>query len=440
MEGETNVTVETNLKITEQDVRSFSASKSEPEEFTNLRVQALAAAEVLPLPKPDKTKIAAWNFTEFPVHSTDSSTYASLTELPEEVQSLVDLKQKNLYIQHNNTPAYLALPEELKAKGVILTDIFTAIRDHADLVGKYFMNEAVKAEEHKLTSLHAALLNGGVFLYVPKNVVIEEPVQVVFIHDNADASLFNHVLVVADTSSQVTYVETYISTVPKANGLANIVSEVIAEDNAKITYGAVDVLAEGFTAYINRRGVAKRDATIEWALGMMNDSDTISENTTYLIGDNSTGDTKTVVVGRGTQKQNFTTTVTHWGKNSEGQILTHGVMKEAASAIFNGIGKIEHGASKANAEQESRVLMLSPKARGDANPILLIDEDDVTAGHAASVGRVDPLQLYYLMSRGITKQEAERLVIHGFLAPVVNVLPIEGVKKQLTEVIERKVR
>ncbi len=434
------MTVDTKLQVTEQDVRSFSASKSEPEEFTNLRVQALAAAEVLPLPKPDKTKITSWNFTEFPVHSTESSTYSSLTELPEEVKSLVDLEQKNLYIQHNNTPAYVSLSDDLKAKGVILTDIFTAVREHADLVSKYFMTDAVKAEEHKLTALHAALLNGGVFLYVPKNVVVDEPVQVIFIHDDENASLFNHALVVADTSSQVTYVETYISTVSQAKGLANIVSEVFAEDNAQVTYGAVDVLAEGFTTYVNRRGVAKRDARIEWALGMMNDSDTISENTTFLVGDNSVGDTKTVVVGRGSQKQNFTTQVIHWGKNSDGQILKHGVMKDSASSIFNGIGKIEHGATKANAEQESRVLMLSPKARGDANPILLIDEDDVTAGHAASVGRVDPLQLFYLMSRGISKQEAERLVIHGFLAPVVRVLPIEGVKKQLTEVIERKVR
>ena len=108
-------------------------------------------------------------------------------------------------------------------------------------------------------------------------------------------------------------------------------------------------------------------------------------------------------------------------------------------SIFNAIGKIENGATRANAVQESRVLMLSGDARGDANPILLIDEDDVTAGHAASVGRVDELQLYYLMSRGITKEEAERLIIHGFLEPVVSLLPIESVKKQLTHVIERKI-
>ncbi|GAE47560.1 iron-sulfur cluster assembly protein SufD [Mesobacillus boroniphilus JCM 21738] len=247
-------------------------------------------------------------------------------------------------------------------------------------------------------------------------------------------------LVVAEDNSSVTYVENYISTTGKVNGLVNIVTEAITGQNAKIQYGAVDTLAEGLTTYVNRRGNAGRDSRIEWALGMMNDCNTISENTTNLVGDGSYGDTKTVVVGRGEQTQNFTTSIIHFGKNSEGYILKHGVVKDSATSIFNGIGKIEHGASKSNAEQESRVLMLSEKARGDANPILLINEDDVTAGHAASVGRVDPLQLYYLMSRGISKHEAERLVIHGFLAPVVNELPMEGVKKQLVEVIERKVK
>ena len=435
------MTVETKLALTEQDIRSFSEGHQEPSWMTDFRLSALGQVETLPMPTPDKTKITNWNFTEFPAHTVESTTFSSLDELPEEVKALVHAdEQKNIYIQHNNTPAYLSVTDNLKAQGVIITDIYTAAREHGELVQKYFMTDGVKVNEHKLTALHAALLNGGVFVYVPKNVVIEEPVQVIYLHDNETASLFNHTLLVADENSSVTYVENYLSTVEHSNGLANIVSEVIVKDNAKVTFGTVDVLAEGFTTYVNRRGVTSRDAVIEWALGMMNDSDTISENVTHLVGDNSEGHVKMVVVGRGTQKQNFTTKVIHWGKHTEGQILKHGVMKDAASSIFNGVGKIEFGATKANAEQESRVLMLSEKARGDANPILLIDEDDVTAGHAASVGRVDPLQLYYLMSRGISKQNAERLVIHGFLAPVVNELPIEGVKKQLTEVIERKVR
>ncbi|MBM7609251.1 Fe-S cluster assembly protein SufD [Ureibacillus composti] len=435
------MTVETKLAVTAEDVRAFSEANNEPTWFAEARSTALAKAQELAMPKPDKTNITKWNFTEFPVHTVESETFASLNELPEEVKSLIDIEgQENLYIQRNNTPAFLKISEELKSQGVIFTDIQTAIREHGDLVQKYFMTEAVKVDEHKLTAYHAALVNGGVFVYVPKNVIVEKPLQVIFLNDNEAASLFNHVLVVADQNSVVTYVETYVSTIEQSQGQANLIEEVVVLDNAQVTFGAVDVLAKGFTTYVNRRGHAKRDAKIDWALGLMNDSDTISESITHLIGDGSLANTKTVVVGRGDQKQNFTTEIRHWGKSSEGFILSHGVMKDAAQSIFNGIGKIEHGATKANAEQESRVLMLSEKARGDANPMLLIDEDDVMAGHAASVGRVDPLQLYYLMSRGISKAEAERLVIHGFLAPVVNSLPIEGVKQQLTKVIEGKVR
>nr|WP_106780656.1 Fe-S cluster assembly protein SufD [Lysinibacillus timonensis] len=435
------MTVETKLALSVEEVRSFSQANNEPAWFTEFRSNALKQAEELPMPKPDKTNITNWNFLEFPVHTVESTPFSTLNELSEEVKAVIDIEgQENLYVQRNNTPAFLKVSEELKSQGVIFTDIQTAIREHSELVKKYFMTEAVKVEEHKLSAYHAALVNGGVFVYVPKNVVLEKPLQVVFVNDDENASLYNHVLVVADNNSAVTYVETYISTIAQSNGQANIIEEVIALDNAQITFGTVDVLANGFTTYANRRGYAKRDAKIDWALGLMNDSDTVSENITHLVGDGSTANAKTVVVGRGEQKQNFTTEIRHWGKNSEGFILTHGVMTQAAQTIFNGIGKIEHGASKSNAQQESRVLMLSEKARGDANPILLIDEDDVMAGHAASVGRVDPLQLYYLMSRGISKAEAERLIIHGFLAPVVTDLPIESVKEQLTKVIEGKVR
>ncbi|MEE3954943.1 Fe-S cluster assembly protein SufD [Peribacillus frigoritolerans] len=433
------MTTETKLPFEQEDISSYSTKNNDPAWLSELRIQAFSELEKLPMPKPDKTKIDKWNFTSFQTHTVESEAFASLEELPEEIKSIIG-ENENLYIQRNNTPAHINLSANVKEQGVIFTDILSAARDHAELVQKYFMKDGVKIDEHRLTALHAALVNGGAFLYVPKNVEIKEPIQSVFLLDNPDTTLFNHVLIVAEDNSSVTYVENYFSTVESNEGVANIVTEVFANANAKVQYGAVDTLSKGFTTYVNRRGVAGRDARIEWALGLMNDGNTISDNTTYLMGDGSHGDTKTVVVGRGEQKQNFTTAIIHYGKRSEGYILKHGVMKESASSIFNGIGKIEYGATKANAEQESRVLMLSEKARGDANPILLIDEDDVTAGHAASVGRVDPLQLYYLMSRGITKKEAERLVIHGFLAPVVNELPIEGVKKQLVAVIERKVQ
>ena len=434
------MTVETKLPYDAQYVSQLSNTLGEPEWLKNIRLEALQKVDQLPLPKADKTKIDNWNFTNFK-HGLKNEKIQSLEQLPEEIKALINgdnAQNQNLLIQRNGSLAYTVISEELKNQGVIFTDIATAASTHGELLQKYFMTKAVKVDEHKLTALHAALMTGGTFIYVPKNVIVKEPLQVIYWQDE-DVALFNHVIVVAEDHSSVTYIENYLSNNQTEN-VANIVAEVIAGTNANVHYGAVDHLASGMTIYVNRRGVVGRDGRIEWALGQMNDGNTVSENITNLKGDGSFADSKTVTVSRGEQKQNITTKIVHFGKNSVGNILNHGVVKDEATSIFNGIGKIEHGATKSNAEQTSRVLMLSEKARGDANPILLIDEDDVMAGHAASVGRVDPVQLYYLMSRGIQKKEAERLIIHGFLRPVVNELAIENVKNQLVEVIERKVR
>lgn len=434
------MTTEITFPVNQQDVASFSKDRQEPLWFADLRLSSLEKALNLELPKPDKTNITKWNFTEFSIDA-NTSEGSSYSDLSDSVKTLVGDKEKitNLLAQKNGVTVFEALQEELKAKGVIFTSLKQALTDHEDLVKKYFMQDAVSANENRLTALHAALVNGGTFLYVPKNVEVDLPIQAVYSHEGG-FGLFNHVLIVAEENSSVTYVENYLSEGASSGATANIIAEVYVENGATVRYGAVDNLSDAVTTYVNRRGqVNGRDAQLYWALGQMNDGNTVSENTTYLMGEGSYADTKTVSVGRGKQIQNFTTNVIHFGKNSDGQILKHGVMKDAATSIFNGVSKIEHGATKANGEQTERVLMLSEKARGDANPILLIDEDDVTAGHAASVGKIDPLQMFYLMSRGLTKRESERLIIHGFLAPVVSELPVESVKEQLYDVIERKV-
>lgn len=427
--------------FTRDYIESYSKQQQEPAWMTDFRLKAFETAEAIDMPKPDKTKITRWDFDTFEhVTNEQAAKQIDLNDLPEAIKKFIDTeKEQNLLILRDNVREYVHLSEALAKQGVIVTDLATAIEEHADLVKQYFMTDAVSINEHKLTALHGALVNGGAFIYVPKNVVVEEPIQTIFWQDNPSQALFNHVILVAEENSEVTYVENYLASETEAKTVMNVVSEVFAKANAKISYGSVDHFAHGTTSYINRRGLAERDAKIEWALGQMNDGDTISENVTHLLGDQSICYAKAVSVGRGDQTQNFTANIVNHGKHTDGIILQHGVMKDKATGIFHGIGKIEHGGTKANAEQESRVLMLSKHARGDANPILLIDEDDVTAGHAASVGRVDPVQLYYLMSRGISKQEAERLIIHGFLAPVVNEIPIEAVRKQLTDVIEGKV-
>ncbi len=433
------MTTET-LNISEAQLVDYSQSQNEPSWMTELRKEAFRQAESLEMPKPDKTKLNKWDFDSFKQHETQGAVFHDLKELPSEIDRIINVENtENLVIQHNNTSAYTKVNDKALQDGVIIEHISEALINHSELVQKYFMKDAVTVDEHRLTALHTALMNGGIFVYVPKNVVVEHPIQYVVLHDDENASFFNHVLLVTEESAEVTYVENYLSTASGEGNQLNIVSEVIAGANSNISYGSVDFSDKGFTGHIIRRGVTEADATIKWSLGLMNEGDQIIDNTTNLIGDRSTSELKSVVVGRGDQTINLTSRIVQYGKETDGYILKHGVMKENASSIFNGIGHIKHGGSGSAANQESRVLMLSEHARGDANPILLIDEDDVEAGHAASVGRVDPEQLYYLMSRGISQREAERLVIHGFLDPVVRELPIEDVQRQLREVIELKI-
>ena len=428
------------LNISEEQLVDYSKAHNEPSWMTELRKKALKLTETLETPKPDKTKLRKWDFDTFKQHHTTGDAYTQLTDLPKSVKEIIDVENsENLIIQHNNELAYTQVSDQAKHDGVIIEGLSEALVNHSDLVQKYFMTKAVDVDEHRLTALHTALVNGGIFVYVPKNTVVEHPIQYVVLHDDEQASFYNHVIIVTEESAEVTYVENYLSTTSGEDNQLNIVSEVIAGANSNVTYGSVDYLDKGFTGHIIRRGSADADASINWALGLMNEGSQIIDNTTNLNGDRSTSALKSVVVGTGDQKINLTSKIVQYGKETDGYILKHGVMKENASSVFNGIGYIKHGGTKSIANQESRVLMLSENARGDANPILLIDEDDVEAGHAASVGRVDPEQLYYLMSRGISRAEAERLVIHGFLDPVVRELPIDDVKRQLREVIERKV-
>ena len=217
---------------------------------------------------------------------------------------------------------------------------------------------------------------------------------------------------------------------------ANITVEVIAQAGAQIKFSAIDRLGQNVTAYISRRGKLDNDAMIDWAIGVMNEGNVVADFDSDLYGKGSHADMKVVALSSGKQVQGIDTRVTNYGCNSIGNILQHGVILEKGTLTFNGIGHIIKGAKGADAQQESRVLMLSDQARSDANPILLIDENDVTAGHAASIGQVDPEDMYYLMSRGLDKATAERLVVRGFLGSVIVEIPVKEVRDEMIENID----
>ncbi|WP_166241897.1 Fe-S cluster assembly protein SufD [Paenibacillus turpanensis] len=429
------MSAQTVVTIDQAAVSALSSSKGEPAWLSELRKEASVLAGQLELPVLEKTKIERWNINSYGNYKS-SEAVASFDALPEAVRALVSAESQNLIVQHNSSVVFRKLSPELEKQGVVFTDLETAMKTHGDLIKQYFM-QAVKVDENRQTAIHAALWNGGAFLYVPKNVVIEEPLQAMFFADDASATIAPHVLVIAEANSSVTYVDNFASSVSGELTLNGIV-EVFVKPGAQVRFASVHHMEKGVTDLQYRRAIVENDSRVEWIIGEMNAGNTMSDTKTDLRGNGSTSDAKVINVGSEDQKLNITTRAVHWGKNSESDMITRAVMRDEATAIINGITKIEKAATGANGQQTERVLMLSPKARGDANPILLIDEDDVKAGHAASVGQVNPEQVFYMMSRGISKQEAERLIIYGFLAPVVSEIPVEQLQQQLQSVIERK--
>ena len=414
--------------MTKELIQEFSQLHAEPEWLASLRQKAFDKIDQLDLPIIERVKFHRWNLGDGRISDSEP-----LTSVPDFTSLGDNLK----FIQMGTQTVLEQLPADLAEQGVIFTDFHTALEEIPELVEKHFMS-AVRYDEDKLAAYHTAYFNSGAVLYVPDNVEIDQPIEGIFYQDSESDVPFNkHILIIAGKHSKVNYLErleTYgEGSVPVT---ANITVEVIAQAGAQIKFSAIDRLGENVTAYISRRGKLDNDAMIDWAIGVMNEGNVVADFDSDLYGKGSHADMKVVALSSGKQVQGIDTRVTNYGCNSIGNILQHGVILEKGTLTFNGIGHIIKGAKGADAQQESRVLMLSDQARSDANPILLIDENDVTAGHAASIGQVDPEDMYYLMSRGLDKATAERLVVRGFLGSVIVEIPVKEVRDEMIENID----
>lgn len=414
--------------MTKELIQEFSQLHAEPEWLASLRQKAFDKIDQLDLPIIERVKFHRWNLGDGRISDSEP-----LTSVPDFTSLGDNLK----FIQMGTQTVLEQLPADLAEQGVIFTDFHTALEEISELVEKHFMS-AVKYDEDKLAAYHTAYFNSGAVLYVPDNVEIDQPIEGIFYQDSESDVPFNkHILIIAGKHSKVNYLErleTYGEGAVPAT--ANITVEVIAQAGAQIKFSAIDRLGENVTAYISRRGKLDNDAMIDWAIGVMNEGNVVADFDSDLYGKGSHADMKVVALSSGKQVQGIDTRVTNYGCNSIGNILQHGVILEKGTLTFNGIGHIIKGAKGADAQQESRVLMLSDQARSDANPILLIDENDVTAGHAASIGQVDPEDMYYLMSRGLDKATAERLVVRGFLGSVIVEIPVKEVRDEMIENID----
>ena len=417
------------LKLSIKTLQSIFSNTNEPTWFLNTRKLALYKSYTLPFPKLESMELERWN-----LFNVDFSTLRLENEGNVNIAEYGINSDDFAVVQKNNTIVHVNIPEKYADK-VVIKDIFTAMND--DHVKDSFMS-VVDYAESKVTAVHYTLLNAGLFIDVKDNAVIEEPLQYIVISDK-EQSLFNHVTIQVGNNAKFNFIENYVNNQKEDKAPFSLVSEVVAHEGAQINYSSITNQPGEKRGTILRRGLTYRDSLINWNVAAMDEADVYHDNTTNILGDGSEANLKIVTLGVKEQKTYFNSEVVNQGLSSKGDILQHGVLLDRSHIVFNGVGFIVKGATGSNAYQSSRMLTLSSEAKADANPMLLIDENDVMAGHGASLGRIDEEQLYYLQSRGLTRKESSRLLVHGFLSPVISELTVDKIKELVTVLIDEKI-
>ena len=417
------------LKLSIKTLQSIFSNTNEPTWFLNTRKLALYKSYTLPFPKLESMELERWN-----LFNVDFSTLRLENEGNVEIAEYGINSDDFAVIQKNNTIVHINIPEKYADK-VVIKDIFSAMSD--DHIKDSFMS-VVDYAESKVTAVHYTLLNAGLFIDVKDNAVIEEPLQYIVISDK-EQCLFNHVTIQVGNNAKFNFIENYVNNQKDDKAPFSLVSEVVAHDGAKVNYSSITNQPGQKRGTILRRGLTYKDSLINWNVAAMDEADVYHDNTTNILGDGSEANLKIVTLGVKEQKTYFNSEVVNQGLSSKGDILQHGVLLDRSHIVFNGVGFIVKGATGSNAYQSSRMLTLSSEAKADANPMLLIDENDVMAGHGASLGRIDEEQLYYLQSRGLTRKESSRLLVHGFLSPVISELTVDKIKELVTVLIDEKI-
>ena len=413
-----------------QEILNFSQMHAEPAWLSDLRQKAALEFENLELPNIERVKINRWGLDHLTISENEEiGSVPTFTEIP----------NHPLLVQVGSQTVMEQMTPNLAEQGVIFTDFNSALTEIPELIEENF-GSVVPFNESRLTAANTAIFNSGLVLYVPVGVEVLEPIESILMQEGSSEVPFNkRILIIVGKNAKVDYLERLETSGEQSSKVkANIVVEVIAKAGAQVKFAAIDRLGENVTASVVRRGLIGDNATVDWSVGVMNDGNVVADFDSDLKGNGSHSQIKVVGISTGHQTQGIDTRVTNFGLNSVGHILQNGVILDKGTLTFNTIGHIIKGAKNADAQQSSHVLMLSDKGRGDANPILLIDENEVTAGHAASVGQVDEEDLFYLQSRGLDEETAKRLVIRGFLGSVVSEIPVKSVQAEFIETIERK--
>ncbi|MYW05965.1 Fe-S cluster assembly protein SufB [Streptomyces sp. SID3343] len=420
--------------ISEEVVADISAKKSEPEWMLKQRMKGLRLFGKKPMPTwgSDLSGIDFDNIKYF-VRSTEKQA-ATWDDLPEDIKNTYDRlgipeaeKQRlvsGVAAQYESEVVYHQIREDLEQQGVIFMDTDTGLREHPELFQEYF-GSVIPTGDNKFSALNTAVWSGGSFIYVPKGVHVDIPLQAYFRINTENMGQFERTLIIADEGSYVHYVEGCTAPIYKSDSLHSAVVEIVVKKNARVRYTTIQNWSNNVYNLVTKRAVAHEGATMEWVDGNIGSKVTMKYPAVWLLGEHAKGETLSIAFAGEGQHQDAGAKMVHCAPNTSSNIVSKSVARGGGRTSYRGLVQIEDGAHGSTSSVKCDALLVDTISRSDTYPYVDVREDDVSMGHEATVSKISDDQLFYLMSRGMTEDEAMAMIVRGFVEPIARELPME---------------
>ena len=420
--------------LTRELVEQISEYKSEPTWMREFRLKALDHFLARPMPTWGSPFLAGVDFDDihYFVRASEKSS-KTWDDVPEDIKNtferlgIPEAERKFLSgvgAQYESEVVYHQVREDLEKQGVVFMDMDTGLREHEDLVREYWAT-IIPPNDNKLAALNSAVWSGGSFVYVPPGVHVEMPLQAYFRINTENMGQFERTLIIADEGSYVHYVEGCTAPVWTTDSLHSAVVELIAKPGARIRYTTVQNWSQNVYNLVTKRAIAERDATVEWVDCNLGSKLTMKYPSVYLMGERAHGEILSIAFAGNGQHQDAGGKIIHAAPNTTSNIFAKSISKDGGRSSYRGLLEVAKGAEGAKSTVVCDALLLDEDSRSDTYPTIRIGEDDVNVGHEASVSKIGEEQLFYLMARGIPEDEAAKLIVNGFIEPIVKELPME---------------
>jgi len=413
-------------------IDQISDRKGEPDWMRAYRHKALNYFLARPMPKwgADLTGI---DFDNIYYYIKPTNLVKNWEDMPAEIRDTWDKlgipEAEKSYLggvsaQYESEVVYHSTKKELEDLGVIFCDMDTALREHEDIVKEYF-GTIIPANDNKFAALNSAVWSGGSFIYVPKGVSVEIPLQAYFRINQENMGQFERTMIIVDEDSWVHYVEGCSAPVYSSDSLHSAVVEIIVKPRARCRYTTIQNWSNNVYNLVTKRAVAYDHATMEWVDGNLGSKVTMKYPAVWLMGEGAKGEILSVAYAGNGQHQDAGGKVVHAAPNTQSTIISKSISKDGGRAGYRGLVRVEDGATKAKSNVRCDALILDEESRSDTYPYIEIEEETASIGHEATVSRVGDEQLFYLRSRGIDEAEAMSLIVRGFIEPITKELPLE---------------